>query len=211
MTPPAVTLVTVGDSSTARFAVPGFPNSFLEDATSVCWAALLQTAIQVHEPAAEVVVISKNGNTTTSFLPDGSGGEDPAHNVTRCMTYFGAAPAFLFIQFQVNPPNTVAQNITNLQTAKAYAEGFGATVYVLTPHPVLSSSDPVIDELLDQVTQVLSTFGASAIDMWTPFAALNGRDADPAYMIGGDDTLHWNEAGHALAFALVQAATGLGT
>jgi hypothetical protein len=179
------------------------PFTFPVNASTQCWGALLLAAMVTQGPA-DLVLISKNGNTTADAVPGG----DPGFTVDDAEAYFGTPLGYLIVQFQTNDL-TPAQNLANLHTIYDAAVAVGTQVYICTPHPVLAGTftPTEVDDLIELRDMVLSDFGARAIDAWTFGVLPNGRDADPTYMI--DDRL-WNALGHQTFQPIVSTVTGLG-
>ncbi|MCD9015472.1 GDSL-type esterase/lipase family protein [Parachryseolinea silvisoli] len=161
------------------------------------WANLLGKALQGYEAGWNLINLAKFGYTTDSIVVTGN----PQRNITKALSY---NPLLVIINL---PSNDIAAGITpqefmsRLTTLKQAAENAGARVLITTTQPRSSLSLPQRTVLQTLANTIKSTFGASAIDVFTPLVNTSDLTILSTYNVDG---IHVNNAGHGVIYQVVR-------
>lgn len=178
------------------------------------WVGRLQLEYRKNTTAGNPDTIVTNlavgGTTTYSAMPTGYAPPtgrplpDPAHNITKALSF---SPAVIIINFPTNDIGsgyTAKEYMDNLRYLYQYANAAGVKIYISTTQP-RSQFDFAKRRILRQlVDSINNNFGMYAINFWDDLVT-NDDQYNLRAEVNSGDGVHVNDYGHRLLFQRVQA------
>lgn len=183
----SVTIVILG-SSTAAGTGPSSSDS--------TWVNRYRAHLQSINPNNQVINLAVGGYTTYRIMPDFFVSPIPnrpavntTHNISEAFTY---NPDAIIVNLPSNDKQyPMFEQLQNFDSLYSYSNNNGVPMWITTTQPLGSVSWAQYQAQV--ADSILNTFGANAIDLWSPLV-----DIDSTVLNGYDsgDGVHLNNAGH---------------
>jgi lysophospholipase L1-like esterase len=173
------------------------------------WVNRYRTYVKSLDPSHKVINLAVGGYTTyhlmpTEFVPNpGRPAPDPAHNITKALSYNPDAIIINLPSNDVANGYSIEEQLSNYTSIIGMATVAGIPVWISTTQP-RNFSEATKRTLQKQIADMtLEIFGENTLDFWTPFATENNTIIS---MYDCGDGIHFNDQAHEVVYNVVVAA-----